>query len=56
MFPTDDEYFTVNVEVHVSRQFLGWVFSLGDGIKIVGPGDVVEEMRMEVTRLIQQYD
>ena len=56
LFPTDDEYFTVNVEVHVSRQFLGWVFSLGDGIKIVGPNDVVEEMRMEVTRLIQQYD
>ena len=56
LFPTDDEYFTVNVEVHVSRQFLGWVFSLGDGIKIVGPDDVVEEMRMEVTRLIQQYD
>ena len=56
LFPTDDEYFTVNVEVHVSRQFLGWVFSLGNGIKIVGPDDVVEEMRMEVTRLIQQYD
>ena len=56
LFPTDYEYFTVNVEVHVSRQFLGWVFSLGDGIKIVGPDDVVEEMRMEVTRLIQQYD
>ena len=56
LFPTDEEYFTVNVEVHVSRQFLGWVFSLGDGIKIVGPDDVVEEMRMEVTRLIQQYD
>ena len=26
LFPTDDEYFTVNVEVHVSRQLLGWVF------------------------------
>ena len=35
LFPTDDEHFTVNVNVHVSRQFLGWVFSLGDGIKIV---------------------
>ena len=27
---TDDEdHFTLNVDVHVSRQFLGWVFSLG---------------------------
>ena len=56
LFLADKEYFTVNVDVHVSRQFLGWVFSLGDGIKIVGPDDVVEEMKMEITRLIQQYE
>ena len=55
LFPTDDEYFTVNVEVHVSRQFLGWVFSLGDGIKIVGPDDVVEQMHTEIERLTEQY-
>ena len=55
LFPTDDEHFTVNVNVHVSRQFLGWVFSLGEGIKIVGPDDVVEQMRSEVKRLIEHY-
>ena len=55
MFPADEEYFTVNVDVHVSRQFLGWVFSLGDGIKIVGPDDVVEQMRIEIKRLTEQY-
>ena len=55
LFPTDDEYFTVNVNVHVSRQFLGWLFSLGDGIKIVGPDDVVEQMRSEIKRLIEHY-
>ena len=55
MFPTDEEHFTVNVDVHVSRQFLGWVFSLGDGIKIVGPDDVVEQMRIEIKRLTEQY-
>ena len=55
LFPTDDEHFTVNVNVHVSRQFLGWVFSLGDGIKIVGPDDVVEQMRSEIKRLIEHY-
>lgn len=56
LFPVDDDYFTVNVDVHVSRQFLSWVFSLGDGIKIVGPDDVVEQMKTEVKRLINQYD
>ena len=55
MIPADDEHFTVNVDVHVSRQFLGWVFSLGDGIKIVGPDDVVEQMRSEIKRLIEHY-
>lgn len=55
LFPADEEHFTVNVDVHVSRQFLGWVFSLGDGIKIVGPDDVVEQMRIEIKRLTEQY-
>lgn len=30
------------------RQFLGWVFSLGEDIKIVGPDDVVEQMNKEI--------
>ena len=55
LFPADEEHFTVNVDVHVSRQFLGWVFSLGDGIKIVGPDGVVEQMRIEIKRLTEQY-
>ena len=55
MFPADEEHFTVNVNVHVSRQFLGWVFSLGDGIKIIGPDDVVAQMRIEIKRLTEQY-
>ena len=55
LIPTDDEHFTVNVDVHVSRQFLGWVFSLGEDIKIVGPDDVVEQMRSEIKRLIEHY-
>ena len=53
---TDDEYhFTLNVDVHVSRQFLGWVFSLGEMVKILGPEEVVREMREETRRLLRQY-
>ena len=55
LFPADDDHFTVNVDVHVGRQFLGWAFSLGDGIKIVGPDDVVEQMHTEIERLTEQY-
>ena len=55
MIPKEENYFTVNVDVHISNQFLGWVFSLGDGVKIISPDDVVEQMKQEVERLQQQY-
>ena len=41
MIPADNDHFTVSVDIHVSKQFLGWVFSLGENIKILGPDDVV---------------
>ena len=55
MFPADEDHFTVNVDVHVSRQFLGWIISLGEDIKIAGPDEVVNQMKMEVERLMEQY-
>lgn len=55
MIPKEEKYFTVNVDVHISNQFLGWVFSLGDGVKIISPDEVVEQMKREVERLREQY-
>lgn len=55
MIPADEGHFNVNVDVRVSRQFLGWVFSLGSDIQIVGPDDVVEQMRKEIARSVEQY-
>ena len=55
MIPADNEHFTVSVDIHVSKQFLGWVFSLGENIKILGPDDVVEMMKGEIGRLVGQY-
>lgn len=56
MIPSDKSHFTVNVDVHVSRQFLGWVFSLGENVRILGPETVVDQMKAEVQRLIGQYN
>lgn len=56
MIPKDAEHFTVIVDVHVSSQFLGWIFSLGDGVKILSPNEVVEQMKEEIKRLRQQYE
>ncbi|MDO4293785.1 MAG: WYL domain-containing protein [Eubacteriales bacterium] len=55
MIPEDEGHFTVSVEVHVSRQFLGWIFSLGGGARLLGPESVVEQMRQEVRRMARQY-
>ena len=54
--PINENQFTVNVDVHVSNQFLGWIMSLGSGIKIVGPESVCEQMKAEIKRLENQYD
>ncbi len=55
MIPADKENFTVKVDVRVSRQFLGWIFSLGEGVKIISPAEVVEQMQEEIRRLTRQY-
>ena len=55
MIPEDEDHFTVNVDVYVSKQFLGWIFSLGEGVRILGPTEVIEQMQQEIERLIRQY-
>ena len=51
--PIDDEWFSVNVKVAVSDQFLGWVFALGGQVIIDGSDAVKDRMRelMEKTYL-----
>ena len=48
--------FTVRVNVQISPQFLGWVFSLGENIKIISPDSVIERMRDEITRIKEIYN
>lgn len=30
MIPADEHHFTVKIDVHISKQFMGWIFSLGE--------------------------
>nr|WP_294485142.1 WYL domain-containing protein [uncultured Anaerosporobacter sp.] len=55
MIKTDEEHFAVNVTVAVSRQFLSWIISLGDGVVITAPEDVVELMKDEISALKSRY-
>ena len=51
----DGEHFVVNVNVAVSRQFLAWVISLGDGVRVLGPDTVIRALREEAKRLASVY-
>jgi len=43
--PAGEGRSTLGVEVAVSPQFYGWIFGLGKDVKVVGPDDVVEDLR-----------
>lgn len=55
MIPADKEHFRVNVRVSVSNQFFGWLFGLGDGVKILGPENVKEKMKEEIAKIQKMY-
>lgn len=53
--PAGNDRFTIKVDVAVSDQFLGWIFALGDGAKILGPENVVERMKDLARKAIEKY-
>lgn len=55
IIPAGEEHFRINVRVAVSNQFFGWVFALGDDIKILGPEHVVSKVKEEVRKLGERY-
>lgn len=56
MIPADDAHFTVNINVAVSKQFLSWIFALGEGVKILEPESVIQQIKEETKRLMRQYN
>ncbi len=53
--PAGGDYFNVTLNVAVSEQFLGWVFALGEGVKILGPEDVCVKMKDMAQRIVERY-
>lgn len=51
----DDNHSTVAVDVAISPQFFGWIFSLGKDVKVVGPSEVIDEMRIAADDFKQNY-
>ncbi len=54
--PIDENHFRTTVTVAVSTHFLGWIVSLGGGIKVTGPDNVVKQMENLIKKMNEQYD
>ena len=51
----DDVHYRVTVLVSVSPQFFGWVFGLGDKVRIIGPDSIVEQMQTILSQVASSY-
>ena len=54
--PVDNEHSELHVDVNVSPQFFGWIFSLGKDVKVVGPEEVVEELRAKTEEFLENLN
>ena len=55
IIPLDDGHFRAHVSAIPSQHFLGWIISLGDGIRLVGPPEVLEDMKSVAKRISEVY-
>ena len=51
----DEDHSEFAVDVNVSHQFYGWIFGLGKEVKVVGPSDVVDDMRKHAEEFLAKY-
>ena len=51
----DENHSEFAVDVNVSPQFYGWIFGLGKEVKVVGPSDVVDDMRKHAEEFLAKY-
>ena len=55
ILPVDEQWVKVPIKVSVSNQFFGWIFGLGEGVKITGPQEVVQKMQKQLRKLSELY-
>lgn len=53
--PVDNDHCMVRLKVAMSQHFIGWIFALGESVKIVGPESVMKKVKEEVKRINGQY-
>lgn len=55
LVPHGEGHFTVTVTAVVSPQFLGWIFGLGPGVKLISPAWAEEELLAQLKAVQEQY-
>ena len=51
----EEGYFQTTISVAMSDQFLGWIFALGESVKIMGPDSAVEKMKKHIDKVKEMY-
>ncbi len=54
-FPVDEDHSEFFVDVNVSPQFFGWIFSLGNDVRVTGPDEVVEQMKEAAKEFLKNF-
>ncbi|MCR5452815.1 MAG: WYL domain-containing protein [Lachnospiraceae bacterium] len=52
----DETHSEFRVEINVSRHFFGWLFGLGPKVSLVGPEDVVEELKEYISEYTKSLE
>lgn len=55
LIPDGEEHFTVTLPLVVSPQFFGWLFGLGDAVKLLGPPAAVQALRDQISAVEKLY-
>lgn len=48
--------FTVNVDVAISNQFIGWLIGLSDGVEVIAPESLRSDIKDIAHKLIKKYE
>ncbi len=51
--PVDENHSEFYVDVNISRHFFGWLFGMGSKVKLVGPDEVVDQLREYVAEYMK---
>ncbi len=55
IYPQGENQFAIVVRVNVSQHFYGWLFALGNGVRIESPDRVVEQFKKHMWAIGQNY-